>query len=173
MPSEETVSAEEMGQALWWQCRKFTDEFCTRLMPKFQAQGFLKNPAEQDAFALEALQLYFWLISYVFTDDGAVLDALHKIFYDWDSANCQARASQTVQERFSLYTQACHQDIQRQAKGDMPTHLRHAALQCLLNNGKPDERIVGWEVGGEVGFSLWTTFPNVQHFRAKFKIRRA
>ena len=101
MWGKQTVSAEEMSQTLWKMCGSFTDDFCPKLTPKLQAQGFLRDPAEKDAFAIEALQLHIWLISYVFTDDGAVLDALHNIFAAWDAAHCQARASQTVRERFA------------------------------------------------------------------------
>lgn len=171
MWGKQTVSAEEMSQTLWKMCSSFTDDFCTKLTAKLQAQGFLRAPADQDAFAIEALQLHIWLISYVFTDDGAVLDALHNIFAAWDAANCQARASQTVRERFALYTKAAHGDLEMRAKGLTPTRLTNATIRCLLNT--PDETTLDYLVGSEVGLILWSTFSVLQKFRAQVKIRKA
>jgi len=170
MWGKQTVNAEEMSQTLWKMCGRFTDEFCTKFAPKLQAEGLLRDPAEQAAFALEAVQLHIWLISYVFTDDGSVLDALHGTFAAWDAANCQARASQTIAQRFALYTKATRGDLEVQAKGLTPTRLKDAAIQCLLN--KPDATTLDFMVAAEVGFHIWSTFPVLQKFRNQFKIRK-
>lgn len=53
-----TISAEEMAQGLFKMCGTFTEDLYTNLTPKLQAQGFLRESAEKDAFALEAMQLY-------------------------------------------------------------------------------------------------------------------
>jgi hypothetical protein len=119
MSSEKAASAEEMGDALWGMCGRFTDDFYTRFTPKLQAEGFLHDPAEHDVFAIEALQLHLWIISYVLRDDGGVLDVVHNLFAAWDTANCQGRVSQTVRKRFARYTRALHQDDETRAKGHL------------------------------------------------------
>ena len=46
MTSEQTVSAKEMGSALWQFCCDLSEDFDKNLGPEFRAKGFLRDPAE-------------------------------------------------------------------------------------------------------------------------------
>lgn len=165
------ISAEEMAQGLFKMCGTFTEDLYSNLTPKLQAEGFLCESTEKDAFALDAMQLYIWLTSYVCADDRPVLNVLHNMFTTWDAENFQGRGSQTMQDRFALYTEATHRDLEVRAKGITPTGLATAALQCLLN--KPDEMSFGLRIRLELVGRLWSAFPTVEKFRVQFKIREA
>ena len=171
MWGKKTVTAEEMAQGLLKLCGMFAEDLYTGLTPILQAQGLLRESAEKDAFALEAMQLYIWLISYVLADERAVLRALHRMFAAWDADNFQARASQTMEQRFEFYTKATHRDRELRAEGHPPMCLAYAALQCLLN--KPGETTFGLSVSVAVSRTLLSAFPAVDKFRAQFKIRGA
>src|ERR1035441_623063 len=171
MGGKKAVSEEEIAQGLLKLCGMFAEDLYSGLTPILQAQGLLRESAEKDAFAIEAMQLYIWLVSYVLADERAVLRALHRMFAAWDADNFQARASQTMEQRFDLYTKATHGDLEMRAKGLVPMGLAYAALQCLLN--KPGETTFGLSVSVAVSRTLLSAFPTVDKFREQFKIRGA
>jgi len=49
-----TITNEEMGRVLWQFCCNLAEDFRTKLRPKFHEQGFLRSPADDTAFMLEA-----------------------------------------------------------------------------------------------------------------------
>lgn len=170
-----------MGQLLWQRCCYSAEDFCTHLRPKLQEKGFLRDPAEDDVFVFEAMQLHVWLISLACNEDKYrhVLDVFHYIFHracgesgstDIERAQFQAHADETAQKRFPLYYKAFSKDKELQAKGLTPTVLARTALRCLLNSEKdwPD---TGFEILSEVHFTLSATIKALRSVMAEFTIR--
>ena len=173
MTSGQTVSAKEMGSALWQFCCSLSDDFDKNLGPEFRAKGFLRDSAENRTFLVENVLLHFWIIWSALDGDKDVLEVFNAFFINADMTQNQGRASEVLRDRFALYNEAFRRDQERLAQGQIPRYLRSAALQCLLSNGNLDESKIGWSVGSATGIRLWTTFPEVRKFRAQFRIRGA
>jgi hypothetical protein len=160
------ISQGEMAEALWQICCDSAEDFCTKLRPQLEAEGFLSTTAEHHRFNLEAMQLHLWIITLVFGADGPILDLLHKTFINWDMTLQQGRASATVKQRFALYDQAFAQD----EKLPFPRKLAEAALQCLLDRRNP---IKSFTILSDVHYRLLSILQAVQKCRGRFNITTA
>jgi hypothetical protein len=119
---KKTVGTEEMGRGLWELCCNVAEEFCANLRPKLQSKGFLRDPAEDRKFMLEAMQLHIWIISLALEKDGSVLDVVHKIFGNWDATQQQGDASRTVEKRFAMFCNVLPSILARRGYADSGTH---------------------------------------------------
>jgi hypothetical protein len=160
---KKTISSEEVAQVLWQNCCESVEDFCTKLKPKLVANGFLTTPAENSHFNLEAMQLHHWMNWLTFGENAPVLILLAKMFANWDITQQQARASKRMQQRCDLYYQAYLQD----EKLPHPTKLGEAALQCLLNTGKP---VKSWLLTTEVQFRIHGHIQALLQTKAQFNI---
>jgi len=170
---QKRITKEEMGQGLWEICCQLSNDFCTNLRPEFQAKSFLQNSAADNLFLLESVKLHLWIISFALNNDRAVLDVLHNIFVSW-APSWSPKAAENLSARFALYNKAFLKDEELHTKGAVAVELTHAALQCLLNDGKPSEQIGFVGLGSllitEVQGMISVTFPSVREFRSEFII---
>jgi hypothetical protein len=150
---KKTVCKEEMGKALWQLCCDLTEDFDKNLRPKLRANGFLSDTAKDTVFMCEAMIVHFWLIWSAFNGDRAILDVFNNFFNGW-LVTQQAHVLESVQERFALYREAISRDGEAQAQRLVPRQLANAALQSLLNNGKPDKIDFDFMIVSEVGHRL-------------------
>ena len=114
--------------------------------------------------------VHFWIIWSALNKDRAVLDVFNNFLNGWLITQ-QPHVLETVQERFALYNEAFSKDVELHAQGLMTLKFTSAALQCLLNNGKPLEKDLGFLLSVEVDTRLSSTFPAVRKFREEFTIR--
>jgi hypothetical protein len=175
--STKAVSKEELGHALWLICCDCAEDFCTNLMPKLREEGFLRDPNKDRTFMNEAMILHFWIIWRVVNNDRAVLDVLNNYFNGWDIQQTEARASEILPKRFARYDEAFQQEEEMFARGGLTPDKfasgARAALQCLLNDGKPDKANFSFVILTEVHFSLSATIQTAHKFMEEFKIRGA
>lgn len=169
--SKKQITKEKMGQELWQLCCDAAEEFCIYFRPKFQELGFLSTPIKDTAFMNEVMMLHLWIISSVLgSEDSEVLDILHNNFRSFHPAAYNPTAAGNIRERYEHYHEAQLLDMKLDTKETPSYMVPWAALQCLLNDGKPIEENFNLKLVTETNRFIYLTSGRIRKKRGEFDI---
>ena len=162
------VTAQEYGHQMWLFCCDSAENFYVTFKPKFQAEGYLKNPTTDRKFMDEAMHLHIWIISCALgIENRNVLDVVNNFAMTFITEQQGKQVS--IRDRYALYYQAYSKDMEelQKSKYAWPQGLGKAALQCLVNYKSPSPEFIEMEVQ----VTLLDTMNVVRKMRADVKIQ--
>ena len=168
------VSSEELGQGLWMFCKKFSKGFYDNFKPIAEEHGFVFDDSNIIDFTRELIIVNLWIISKTLRNDNKALDALHKIYINGHAnfavtedkkTAFRREAQKELHERYKKYYDAWDDKA-----GGIQSGLAITMLEYILNEGKPDSRLINAELSFLLITNVLSIMKAVLSFRKGYEV---
>ncbi len=169
------VNHQQMAERLWIFCKKFSKEFYNSFTKDLKKIDMEINQKQQINFSREIVKMNLWIISKALTADKKILDELHKIYIfghanlaetGEDKIDFPKQAEKELNETYQKYYETWDDN-----SGGNQSILALTILEQLLNNGKPDKKLVNIMLFSLINMHVLTTLKAVLDFRNNFEIK--
>jgi hypothetical protein len=177
--SASVLTPKQIAEKLWELCRGIGQNLHEEIRSAADKMGFKLDAERDDVLWVEISQLIVWTTSFALAGDRAVLDEFHQIYLracassattDKAHKEYEKAAFEDLIERFAAYDAAFKADREAQSRKLLGTRLPDKALQLMLTNGKPDQRLFNAAVNFEVNCMIFAAMKAILEFRKQFTI---